>query len=480
MSEETLRRIWENNAKPLLVASGQSVLSTPVYDGIFLWPVLKSALIMTLLNQYQTAPLGHPLTKSPRFLDKVKSKIETKILRTSRPTASKQAEFTFKMDGPDVLCLGNIGPTLKRAGGLYNPHFDPLRFELANCGMSSFALYYDTDLEGLAFEQNSASIKSYTDMAINHASLKAQAMEDLWDIFETALQSANIRELNLNLSPEFFVHRVAVILECRKFFRTLFTAYPEIRTLLMTNYYNPVGWGALYAAHDHDIRRIDIQHGAQGRFHHAYSGFELSQVASRPDGFLCWDKRSAENLDEQLGVGHTRIIGLSSVRSVSGSVKTARRLHGSKRICIFLQYTESRSWLQALRAELPNDVHIGVRRHPGALKKGFIFDLPEGCESCDETDMARLLLNLDLAVTGYSTSALEAEEFGVPVIAYSVLAPAFLDAGRTVTPITHSSPEPEILAAQILTELEKNSRNIPKLPEVPNLQPIAKWVLTGR
>lgn len=455
--------------------------------GMDVWPIVKATLVMNTLNSDQrTAAFVRPKTASP--LRRIHNLLSSYF--------AGMPEFDCK-----ALFLANTAPAMNVDGVLLNPHIDPLRIALEARGVTTLTAYYDDCHLG------PTAMKSIglSGILARRPKIPFEA-RDFFSLNELLTSYTSSPGLRYSIKPETIMKRVAQVLSLREFYGRILDRNRSIRHLFLTNYYGPHGWAAIGAAKARGIPSTDIQHGVQGRFHHAYSWPEIREKVPDclPDHYLCWAEEDVRNLDQYfptrgkatlIGPGHLQLehlaVTVATERQPSvGGLTDYRRLHnelqrqashyrsaGKLIACLFLQYKEGSEWLIKLRAALPDDIELWIRRHPGLRRLQQAPIALAGICYVDDYPLSAVLRMIDVAVMGYSSVGREAAHVGCPVVAYSPIAKQFLEAECTATGFTLVDQNPEAVAAAIAAT-PKPQRKLER--PLPDLDKIAEFVIDKR
>jgi hypothetical protein len=446
-------------------------------DGLDVWPIVKSTISMSALNRLQKAPFGPKGRPGASRVSGALRKVAQHLSPLRTPTP--------KLDA-NIFCLANIAPALSIAGTLVNPHLDPLRDAFERKGLHTLTSYYDNSVDvDHAFPV--VSIEWKAEAARLSRRYRSQFQEQVKDALAPAFREAEAEQLEILPEISALIERISLTLALRDIYARLFEQNRRMQALLLTNYYNPHGWAAIAAARAAGIFSVDVQHGVQGPFHHAYGWPEASSAGWNllPDLFLCWSQAEQANLDSfaatrgrsltigpgiyQLdrllaggeGVSSPRIETVSREyqrdRSAVHRIGAEERAQDRKVVGLFLQYIENRDWVSALRAQLPADTALWVRHHPGARRLTAVPVQPDtpGVAVVDAFPLAVIIENADLVVTGYSSVGLEAAHLGRPVVAYSPLAETFLEPSCRSTGFVAAGPDPSALADAVMSALRE-------------------------
>lgn len=480
--------IWSQHTPELITQSALPALSDNhgfalSYEGVDVWPVFKSAVMMKALSR-ANSDMSNALNTNSGSLNfrRLARRLKAAFGQSPREkeTAKPQRLETLSVSKPqiDVLCLGHKAPLFMDNEHLHNPHFDFLRVALGVKGLQSHTLYYDIASDPVQpFAQSAQGVKDEIDRLAQPDKNKTPQERRIESALEDALRSAEISVFNTGLTATYFLNRLKTIAAIRRAFDKLFCDLPNLKFLFVTNYYSPACWGAMLAAKARNITVIDIQHGVQGPAHHAYSGLNHHHRNMVPDIFLNWELVSSEHIRAQIGQDRSVITGINTLRKKPANA--VKPLYcNPKTVALFLQYNETEIWLARLRHHIPETIWLLVRHHPGAVSRGHTLSLPVNCEAVDDHDLSALFAEADLLVTGYSSSAIEAAAFGLPIIAYSPYAEMFLRPYLCEEKMQICSDEAEGLASAIKTALQR-PKSAPSEPELTDTSVIIDRLLAS-
>ncbi|MXQ12895.1 glycosyltransferase family 4 protein [Microvirga makkahensis] len=439
-------------------------LRTFKVDDLDVWPIVKATLVMEALNRDQRTHFVQTAAKPWTEWPKLASGLLTPHLNSAK-----------------ALFLANSAPAFRQNGILLNPHLDPLRHHLEEQGIRTLAAYYDiSSVQDAAFP--SIGLAGHLQLS-RFSRLTPNASQELSAC--SAELSLAIRRTNIGSAQSHanVSRRISATIRLRSRFRSIFASNPDLKLVFTTNYYGPNGWAACAAAKILGLRTIDIQHGLQGRFHHAYSWPEIHArtLGPIPDHFLTWTEDDAANLDRYpLTAGKATLIGPSHfqlerlLRDHAGTnpllakacldyctaaaalteLAGRTRQEGKKVAGLFLQYKEDDRWLQELRRRLPDNIALWVRRHPGVRQLNPDPPSITGLTFVDDYPLPSILGNVDVTVTGYSSVGIEAAHVGCPVVAYSPLAKEFLETACKSTGFTLCESDIDAIASAMATALK--------------------------
>ncbi|MDM9620889.1 CDP-glycerol glycerophosphotransferase family protein [Rhizobium sp. S96] len=473
--EQATRKQWLSWLSRLEGDGDLDALRRLQIEGLDVWPIIKATIIMGELNRNQRT----------RFVARAPIKA---VDVPSATDSSSSPDLHFDCD---VLFLANVAPAIEIDGILLNPHLDPLRNALGKKGIRTLTAYYDSVPENrvCAFPSISLSDK------VRRAKIDSRSKGELSKLQERLSTSLGGDGGIDDKTQKSILKQIENTLKLRVHYQQVFKSNAALKCLFVTNYYSAHGWGAVSAAKSLGIPTVDIQHGLQGRYHHAYSWPELKNesMSCVPDHFLCWTKHDHENLDGYpLTRGRSKIIGpghfqLEKLVEAYGSAQEpastgfARysqlsdellhfaeqtRSKGKKIAGIFLQYKEDEKWLELLRNSVPSNTELWVRRHPGVRRLDPNPAEMDGIHFVDRFPLTSVLNSVDVVVTGYSSVGIEAFHLGHPVVAYSPLSKEFLEPYCTSTGFRLSSGHPSGIASAISGELLTRTTAVSSIPDI--------------
>ena len=269
-----------------------------------------------------------------------------------------------------------------------------------------------------------------------------------FDQFDGVCRFLRDQDASLNLPSLSFVNSRAIYI--RIIANDFLEMFKELRPQLgiLESYHGTPGMAFSLACREFGIPCMDIQHGVAGEWHYAYgrwhnlpkTGYELL-----PSLFWCWGDAEAKAIedwavDQQLP--HRAIIGgnlwletwkrgnAPLINKYDKNLKEKMSASGCPRHVLFtLQGEESTQRLEMLAVLVKKTQESWfwwLRLHPSALQQAKriseIFHRSSvGVRSYDldqasALPLYALLRNVDLHMTGYSSTVIEAASFQVPSI----------------------------------------------------------------
>lgn len=464
------------------------------YCDLDIWPIVKAQILTRGSNIFNAGRSMSVICGETPTVSAAPHKVTPAVGRqkTSMPIGSFEwPELPFPPDGTDVLCLGYATNHKKLGTSHFQLCLDPLRVALAESGHPSICL-----VAGLA----------NSDEAIVQAAAK--------DTYGISAQFWKVRKLDKHLPavdlaacPGFsvFWNGLSEVLGAQTFItidhietiikRTAIVAAwfhdylsrTRPRLVLVSAYYGLIGHGASWACRRLGIPIADVQHGAAGSSHHAYSwpnalrgGFN-----TLPTGFLTWsdvecsDMRRTSGswapalfevgnvwrlLDETLAHGNGRSIfkpgaiaaAQMELRSDFGAISEIQAANSSgKDILVAFHPEEKVGWFPVLRQIAPSNWRFWVRLHPGDLENAELLELADERTFVLEATRAPLnvmLDSVDAVLAKYSSVMLDGRAFGVPSVAYSEAAKAIFGKSEKYK-IRYTLPRPRMIQAALMQRM---------------------------
>lgn len=210
----------------------------------------------------------------------------------------------------------------------------------------------------------------------------------------------------------------------------------------VTDYYNYTGMAFVLACKELKITSVDIQHGVQGEYHIAYGrwnnvpkdGYELL-----PTIFWCrgeFEANAIKDWNQAVSKYHRPIISgnLYLNQWVDGNNELVN--YYDQQILVFkkdkppvhilytLQNYNIPEWVWQAIKDSPSNWFWWLRLHPTQIEqRKEILELIEGYQLrrvelnlASDLPLYVILRHIDLHVTGWSTTVIEAESFGIPSI----------------------------------------------------------------
>lgn len=221
---------------------------------------------------------------------------------------------------------------------------------------------------------------------------------------------------------------VKILLKCR----------PKLAFVVC--YYSTIQYAYILACKELKIPVIDIQHGVQGNLHKAYGNWSKVPVNGYevlPDYFWCWSQHEVDAINNWRGGLKTHIPlnygnpwlekwKYGDVKMIEHFQKKYESIKVDKGK-IHILYTLQTGipfpeWIFVVIKKYENEFFWWIRLHPGmSLEKTKYIKMFREFANCN-IDMASdlplltLLKNMDIHVTCFSSTVIEAEHFNVPSI----------------------------------------------------------------
>lgn len=383
-----------------------------IYRGVKVWPILKTSLFLKMFWEAQNR-IG---SKSPRFA----------LLAGAKGIARKIKAFyefsKIKWTPVDFLFFSAVNFREKFEGESFHKFYDPIGDYLEFKNKSFFFLEHGLGMKGKKYKNRGLNI-GYLYYYFEDKVRLNQIDFKHWKGFEK-LQSFIGEKLDLSNSA--VESEILDILKVTLIWEALFSWILEKmgpKKIFLLSYYNLPCFGLLIAAKKKGIECIDIQHGAQGSSHVAYSGFNQDYLLI-PDFFWFWDHQSESQLKGNLGYsGFKTIVGGNPWHYFLDHREPVLKKNG-KTILYTLQPIQPlvSDYVLEVMQETKDEYDWLIRTHPRIAigEKNVLIQKLESLgiykekmwKLANETPLPLLLKNVDLHISLYSGCIQEAADLG--------------------------------------------------------------------
>ncbi len=411
-----------------------------IADGVRLWPLIRNLLIPDFHFAGTTNQLADPLTvtgsAAGRFfkgLVRYAGAYLADLKRNQRLDRPRQAVF-----------LTTSVPRVDLGGVWYNRLCDPIIDGLSRHGLSSLVLernlaedYRIPRYHGSMFISPRLQMQRIVARLTGRTSFSARLELPEYEGFIDRLKSLNV-PLNLP-TPQRLSFFIDALFRSAAFFRRVL-AKSRPRLGLVVAYYGLDGMAFCLACRQLGLPVVDIQHGVQSKMNPYYGhwthppadGWELL-----PSVFWCWSRteaRAIEGWAAGLAGRHAPFVGgnlwlemwrsgqSSLIRDFDRKLSAVERRPAERNILLALgPYKDSISpWLREAINASPPGWRWWIRIHPTRAQDEERYrELEQSITADYEARLATwaplpaLLRKVDLLVTDYSATVLEAEQFGL-------------------------------------------------------------------
>jgi len=215
------------------------------------------------------------------------------------------------------------------------------------------------------------------------------------------------------------------------------------------SYYNEIGMAYNYSCNFNNVPVIDIQHGAINKYHPAYARWKkLPEFGYKllPKFFWCWSQNEAgiiRNWNTGYEKYHEPIIGGNlylqkwksgndaTVKHFDDLLESFKKNKNINKVILYsfnnvsdMELSKTLKLINIINKTFRDKFFIFLRIHPGhknqilKIKKFFIDNGVENIDIENATNfpLYSLLRLADLHITEYSSTAIEAREFGIKTI----------------------------------------------------------------
>lgn len=405
------------------------------WQGIDVWPLLRVGLGFHLddhANTYLNRSLLH------HGFQLVKDHFTCALAELQDRSKNQNQDQTV-----DVVFLSlSTERGFKLDGAWYNLYCDPLRSQFRQGGIDSLIL--ESASAGIyRVPRHSPSI--FIQPRVNRLAAKSVLFDNCpdyhnWEMFIEFVRFLENRASVTELGVRSIVKRLSIVRRWTDNFKTIFDkTKPKLG--FVVSYYGPLGMSFVQACREFGIPSVDLQHGVQGPSHVAYGKWTCippSGYTLLPSIFWCWDSASKMTIDEWTPKCHGRhrsIVGGNPILSefiddsspLSQFFDSRVReicLSSNANILVTLQPGDCNPNLIRIIQESPKDWFWWIRIHPTAtsLPPELIEVLERFCKgrfdwaNASSLPLYALLKAMNLHVTNFSSSVLEAERFGLRTV----------------------------------------------------------------
>lgn len=403
--------------------------------GFHIWPIIRISLGLKLSQQSFLKEKNQLTSSNPSIIS---DSIETIFNSVYNSLADSSNNQSLK-EKYDIIFLNAASTRYYKLGNKwFNPFSDSFINFLEKENVSSLVLEYpDTNKKIPRYRPSKFIGTGINLMNINVLFQKR---------FEKAehLKPEDFDEFlkKVNLPLDFFLKKILRVLNYSILFeKILKKTKPSL--VIVEGFYSYTAMGMLLAAKRNKIKTVDIQHGVQSENDFLFSawtnipkkGYELL-----PDIFWCWSNVEKENIDKWTAKSDTlysSFTGGNPVLEINDDDENIKYFHqkilaekdrSSKNILYTHQASfEISELLFKVIQSSPENWKWWFRFHPQypeaqgkVLAKLAKYNFKNVItESVTEYPLPLLLKNVDLHVTEFSSTVLEAEMMGVPSILLS-------------------------------------------------------------
>jgi hypothetical protein len=432
------------------------------FNGIDYWPMIRVSLCTTLYDGLISGKRTslYVMHKKPfaflyRSFEKVKNSVRKRRgLFKAKSSHDAQGTLETIFWGPEILFLGNKTTTMSLGGIYYQHHLDHFIVKHLKEGSKVSLVIRDVDSSSPMIQKNwfkqviafktVQDAAHYSSLALKRPNLKKN--KNFLDFREELISRFQMVPLNDIARFEEEIHSINAWVELLEpYFRKT-----SLKKIYIVSYYNMMGFALSYLGRKYGVLVQDVQHGLQGKFHHAYT-FSSSRRPYNilPQHFICWSQQdqnhieswgrglecTAENLGGNGWDKHASILkkenlnGLAHVwdeedKRIKNFIR--ENVHGEQKILLYtLQHEVNFEEIGGrIREFVSKKYYVFVRVHPGDRNNKKYLDqlhrVTAGLEKSCNIMLASLaplplLLNhIALHVTAYSSTTLECAAKNIP------------------------------------------------------------------
>lgn len=403
--------------------------------GFYIWPVIRVSLGLKL-SQESFLKEKNQLTSSSSSI--ISDSIETIFNSLYNSVADSSNNQNLKNKYDIVFLNASSTRYYKLGGKWFNPFSDSFINHFEKDNINSLVLEYpDTNKKIPRYRPS-----KYIGTSINLMNLNVLFQKRFEKAEQLKPEGFDNFLKRVNLPLDFFLKKILRVLNYSALFEKIIKkTKPSL--IIVEGFYSYIAMGMLLAAHKNGIKSMDIQHGVQSENDFLFSnwtiipkdGYELL-----PDIFWCWSKDEKENIDKwtfNSDTLYSSFTGGNPVLEINDDDENIKLFHQE----ILAQKNNSlKNILYTHQAsyEISEILFTAVKNSNENCKWWFRFhpQYPEAqnkvlaklakynfknviTENVTGYPLPLLLNNMDLHVTEFSSTVLEAEMLGVPSILLS-------------------------------------------------------------
>lgn len=406
--------------------------------GFHIWPIIRISLGLKLsLKSYIKEKNQLTSSQSSLISDSLKS-IYSSLYNSVKDSSNNQS----LNKNYDVIFL-NVSSTryYKLGEKWFNPFSDSFINYLEKDNLNSLVLEYTDTTEPKTPRYRPSK---YIGTGINMMNLNVLFEKRFDKINFSHLQDFDKFLLLVNLPSDFFLKKILRVSNYSIYFeKILKKSNPSL--VMVEGFYSYIAMGLLLAASRQKIKCIDVQHGVQSENDFLFSnwtnipsnGYELL-----PESFWCWTGNEKENIDAWAKnangnyssfIGGNPVLELNENDAFINSYRSEiEKMKNSSINSVNVLYTHQAAFeiselLFNVIKDSPDNWNWFMRFHPqysqaegevlAKLAKYNFKNVITG--NVTEYPLSLLLQNMNLHVTEFSSSVLEAEMLGIPSILLS-------------------------------------------------------------
>lgn len=405
--------------------------------GFHIWPILRISLGMKLSLQSFIAEDNQLVSSNSSVISESVQSIVNSICNSFNDSDNNQS-LNKKYD----TVFLNVSSTryFKLGEKWFNPFSDSFISFFEKANISSLVLEYP-DIKERKIPRYRPSKYIGTELNMMNINVLIQKYFEKIDI--SGLEKFDSFLNEVNLPADFFFKKILRVINYSVYFQKILKK-TNSSLCIIEGYYSYIAMGFLLAAHKQNIKCIDIQHGVQSENDFLYSNWSaIPETAYEllPDIFWCWSEVEKQNVDKWIHktngkffsiAGGNPVLEVNEEDEYVNSVSEEINSKSESGNVINVLYTHQASFelsdllVNAIKNS-PDNWKWWIRFHPqypDAKNKVMYlldrFNFPNiVLDKVSEFPLPLLLKNMDLHVTEFSSTVLEAEMLGVPSILLS-------------------------------------------------------------
>jgi hypothetical protein len=401
-------------------------------EGVQVWPVARKHIRDELDSVKAEAD-----SVKEGSLDKFQSHLYG-LSKIFKNFISNSFEFQFRLRQCDVLFLTYSNAKKNKIEGEWvNTFVDPLADVLKNKNVKYRIIEHDKNYDIKIPSKKKYKLIQHRIFSNNFKSLLANKFKNSESSHEVLTRKINdiINSYGVDkkiLEFSYLKKRVLQILAHKNYFLKIIDKLRP-KVVFLSSYYTTVEMGMILACREYNIPSVDIQHGAQGRFHVGYgswknvpeNGYELL-----PAIFAVWSEHEKEIIDDwahdtphrPVVLGNTMVQLYKNLDSKNAEL-SASYDESKINVLITLQTGRGLPEIYYQLIKRSKNIEFWVRAHPSmtSSERENIKLKLKGLNNCyfdlaSNALLYQLFSYVDIHITQNSSVTIESANFNIPTI----------------------------------------------------------------
>lgn len=400
--------------------------------GVDVWPLVRGTLFN---NLYLEDTKG----KIHKKLPKKKFKLVEKLFRTflcQFKAIIKDWKNNKLLKDSDILFLTHTTcRTSKKSSFFWDSYCGDFENYFHSEGLSTFALEWapSDEYRTPRFRPTKYIQLQLTLFGKMYKFKKMEGKGCQLDFYEDFLTDLAQNNIHLDSITIVNIKRTVEVLTGQSNYFTKVLQKINPKLVMVVTYYDLGGYALIYAAKNLRIPVVDIQHGVQGDFHHAYGSWnKVSKTGYNivPNGFWVWSDEEERTIKNSFGITQDLKIfigGNLSLKAVIDSFEFSKKENCIDVLITLQPFVDCLTAVEALMERSDHNIRWWIRLHPGMMgelndyiKKFEQFRNPNiFVKEASVSSLFDILSRMDIHITFHSSVIIDAATLGIPSISVS-------------------------------------------------------------